>query len=229
MAQWKSVPFTPERSLVRTQLGPPQLLFSPARVSSRPVDRTSSNDGGAPASPGQSPEIFSAELQDAPDLSSLAALTFPLACPPDLSREDIASFIEANLTPSAFRAYLSNEDNIVLMARDGQGDPLAYVLALPGRGDDEDAAALITGARPLYLSKVYAAPRAQGTGLSSALVSSLIDEARSRGFDSMWLGTNVDNARARRFYDKTGFVDRGRRTFVVGGQICHDVVYELPL
>lgn len=29
MAQWKSVPFTPERSLVRSQLGP---LYTPNRI-----------------------------------------------------------------------------------------------------------------------------------------------------------------------------------------------------
>lgn len=193
------------------------------------MDSTFSHDGGSPASRGLLPAIAGAEISDASDLSSLAALTFPLACPAELSRADIAAFIEENLTPSAFRSYLSDPANIVLMARDATGDPLAYTLALPGRGDDPDAAALLLCSRPMYLSKIYAAPRAQGTGLSGALIAALVDATRSRGFDSLWLGTNVENARARRFYEKQGFLDRGRRTFTVGGQRCHDVVYELPL
>ncbi|ANI92542.1 GNAT family N-acetyltransferase [Dietzia timorensis] len=193
------------------------------------MDRTFSNDGGQRLSPNSAAPILAAEEFDASDLSSLASLTFPLACPPELTKADMAAFIEENLTPSAFRRYIAEPENVVLLARDAVGDPLAYTLGIPGRGDDDDAAALITAERPMYLSKVYAAPRAHGTGLSTALMDAHAVVARERGFDSLWLGTNVDNGRARRFYEKIGFVDRGRRTFLVGGQNCHDVVYELPL
>ena len=141
----------------------------------------------------------------------------------------MASFIEENLTPSAFRRYLTDPNNVVMLARDKAGDPLAYTLGIPGRGEDADAAALLAAESPMYLSKVYAAPRAHGTGLSTSLIDTHAVISRERGFDSLWLGTNVENGRARRFYEKVGFVDRGRRTFMVGGQTCHDVVYELHL
>ena len=160
-------------------------------------------------------------------------MTFPLACPPHLSKADIAAFIEEQLTPSAFRHYLTDPSSVVLLARDSAGDPLAYTLGIPDPGEpdpgEEAPAALLEAQTPMYLSKVYAAPRAQGTGLSTALLDAHAAIARTRGFDSLWLGTNVENARARRFYEKSGFADRGRRTFVVGGQTCHDVVYELSL
>ena len=199
------------------------------RVSSRGVDTTFSYDGGRGPSQGPAIPILVAEEPDASDLSSLAALTFPLACPPQLSKADIAAFIEENLTPSAFRRHLTDPDSVVLLARDTAGDPLAYTLGIPGRGEDATAAALLEATAPMYLSKVYAAPRAQGTGLSTALMDAHAAIAGERGFNSLWLGTNVENGRARRFYEKCGFADRGRRTFVVGGQTCHDVVYELPL
>ena len=192
------------------------------------MDTSFSYDGGRRIPQAQEIPILIAEESDASDLSSLAALTFPLACPPHLSKADIAAFIEEQLTPSAFRHYVTDPDNVVLIARDSAGDPLAYTLGIPGPGEDTPAA-LLKAETPMYLSKVYAAPRAQGTGLSTALLDAHAAIARTRGFDSLWLGTNVENARARRFYEKSGFADRGRRTFVVGGQTCHDVVYELSL
>jgi ribosomal protein S18 acetylase RimI-like enzyme len=52
---------------------------------------------------------------------------------------------------------------------------------------------------------------------------------RAAGTRSIWLATNVANARARRFYVKRGFEPRGNRTFDVGGVANTDVVYELAL
>lgn len=167
-----------------------------------------------------------ADPGDATDLAALAALTFPLACPAELTARQIAEFIESELKPSDFARYLAAPGNIVLLARDRAGDPVGYVLALPGRGVDPEASENVRGSRPVYLSKCYAAPRAQGSGLSAALMESLVDDAARRGHDSVWLGTNDGNARARRFYEKHGFELIGARTFVVGGVQCRDVVYE---
>lgn len=180
----------------------------------------------APAQPGPQWTIAPATAEDARDLAAIAALTFPLACPPELSTAQIADFIESELKPSDFARYLAAPANIVLLARDRVGDPVGYVLALPGRGVDPEASRNVRGSRPLYLSKCYAAPRAHGSGLSAALMQSLVDEAARRGHDSVWLGTNDGNARARRYYEKHGFALIGARSFVVGGKACRDVVYE---
>lgn len=174
-------------------------------------------------------QVERAELADADALSALAALTFPLACPPELSYADIASFIEAGLSPAAFRDYLSDGDNLVLVTRDDQGDLLSYVLAIPGVVMDPGSAEELLGQYPLGISKFYAAPRAQGTGLARAMLAEVVRLAQVAGFDSLWLGTNLANGRARRFYEREGFVERGRRFFTVGEHRCEDAVYELML
>ena len=43
---------------------------------------------------------------------------------------------------------------------------------------------------------------------------------------SIWLNTNQDNIRARRFYEKHGFVRVGVKTMPVGDHVCDDYVYE---
>lgn len=45
----------------------------------------------------------------------------------------------------------------------------------------------------------------------------------------MWLGTNEENARARRFYAKHGFEPVGTKRFRLGDRYEHDVVFERPL
>lgn len=175
------------------------------------------------------PAINPAVIDDAPDLAALAALTFPLACPPTLTHTDIAAFIEAELQPSHFRTYILTPGTQVLLARDSAADPVGYILAISGRGTDRQASAGVRGTHPLYLSKCYTAPRTHGTGLAQRLLSFLVDVSLACGHDSLWLGTNNDNMRARRFYEKSGFTIIGTRDFVVGGQTCRDVVYERML
>jgi hypothetical protein len=47
-----------------------------------------------------------AESVDAIELAHIAALTFPLACPPTATPENIASFVDVNLSPARFGEYL---------------------------------------------------------------------------------------------------------------------------
>ena len=47
----------------------------------------------------------------------MAALAFPLACPPATPAEDIASFIDTNLSATRFAEYLADPQRTVLVAR----------------------------------------------------------------------------------------------------------------
>ena len=85
-------------------------------------------------------------------------------------------------------------------------------------------------ARPCTgISKFYLDPALHGAGAAAALLRECVAHARSDGAASLWLATNVGNARARAFYVKNGFVERGHRVFTVGGVDNDDVVLELPL
>ena len=70
------------------------------------------------------------------------------------------------------------------------------------------------------LFAIYVAPDAWGTGLGSALIERGEEELRGRGFKSAMLNVLADNPRARRFYERQGWV-RGE-TFA-GSFLGHDV------
>ena len=69
----------------------------------------------------------------------------------------------------------------------------------------------------------------QGTGAAREMMAWVLDEARRRGGDDLYLSVFVDNPRARAFYAKYGFVEEGRYAFMVGTQADEDIVMRLSL
>ncbi len=68
-----------------------------------------------------------------------------------------------------------------------------------------------------------------GQGVSAPLVTATIDAARSTGAAGIWLGVNEQNARAVRFYQKSGFGVVGRKRFQLGTRLENDFVMERAL
>ena len=65
-----------------------------------------------------------AGADDAGRLAELAAVTFPLACPPGSSPEDIAAHLANTLSERNFRAYLADPAVTVLVIDDGPATTL---------------------------------------------------------------------------------------------------------
>ncbi|HET7667325.1 MAG TPA: GNAT family N-acetyltransferase, partial [Mycobacterium sp.] len=52
-------------------------------------------------------DVAAAVEADLPELADVAAHTFPLACPPSVTVENIAAFIDENLSEARFLDYLA--------------------------------------------------------------------------------------------------------------------------
>jgi ribosomal protein S18 acetylase RimI-like enzyme len=76
---------------------------------------------------------------------------------------------------------------------------------------------------------VYVDAGRQGAGLAATLMARTLATAGDEGAASVWLGVNQGNARAIRFYEKSGFRRAGARTYRVGFQLMHDHVMVAPL
>lgn len=72
-----------------------------------------------------------------------------------------------------------------------------------------------TWADPLELRRIYVDEAQHGKGTATALMQASVARAERDGHDWLWLGTNEQNQRAIRFYEKFGFTIVGRRTFFV--------------
>jgi len=62
-----------------------------------------------------------------------------------------------------------------------------------------------------YLAELYVVPDRRGRGLGRALMVEAMDQARSRGADSMDLGTSEGDVAARALYESLGFSNREGR------------------
>ena len=111
--------------------------------------------------------------------------------------------LTAARTLAAFheRTPLRVDDTTVALS--DAGDLLGFVMVV---GDE--------------VEQVFVGPTARGTGLAGVLLTEAEHLVAAGGHARAWLAVVAGNARARRFYDKHGWVDEGDLPYevVAGGQ-----------
>ena len=172
--------------------------------------------------------IRTATADDAGRLAELAAVTFPLACPPSSSREDIAAHLARTLSERHFREYLADPDVTVLVIDDG-GRLRGYSLLVDRPSADPDVVAALGILPSVELSKCYVHPEHHGLGAAAELMHASLQAAAASGAAGIWLGVNSQNTRAIRFYQKSGFGSVGTKSFRLGKTVEHDFVMERAL
>lgn len=168
-------------------------------------------------------DVTAATEADLVDLAGVAATTFPLACPPSVTPENIAAFIAEHLSEDRFREYLADPDRTVLVAREDDRI-VGYVMLIRGVPDDDDVQRAVPLRPAVEMSKLYVLPDSHGLGVSAALMNAALAEAAEQGAACVWLGVNQQNRRAQRFYTKHGFRVNGTKSFRLGTSIENDFV-----
>ncbi|MCQ4122304.1 GNAT family N-acetyltransferase [Rhodococcus tibetensis] len=173
-------------------------------------------------------EINSAGIWDSEAIADVAAATFPLACPPGATQDDIATFIDDVLSAERFSEYLTDPCRTVLKVTH-QGAIVGYAMLIDGEPADPEVARTVSLRPVTEISKLYVLPGNHGTGVASALMDAIVERALAADCAGLWLGVNQENLRAQRFYQKHGFETVGTKTFLVGSQLHHDFVMQRAL
>ena len=173
-------------------------------------------------------QVTTPAAAELPELADVAAKTFPLACPPSVSPENVVAFIEENLSEAQFADYLADPDRTVLVARE-DGRMVGYAMLIRGVPDDEDVQRAVTLRPAVEISKMYVLPDSHGAGISAALMTGAVKQSEEFHAKCVWLGVNQKNQRAQRFYAKHGFSINGSKTFRLGTDIENDYVMVRPL
>ncbi len=148
------------------------------------------------------PVIRTATLQDAPAIAAVV-------------REGLASYAE--WAPEGW--IPPTGDPVVWpVLRDGpRRGERCWVAAPAGGGAAVGVVTLGTTSRAIpsvapgdvILRQLFVARSHWGSGVASALLEQALDAAREDGYATIWLATAAGAARARRFYARAGFTDRG--------------------
>src|SRR4051812_22641625 len=130
--------------------------------------------------------------------------------------EDLESFL-GQFTPDVWRSELGDRDYAFqLLEADGQVS--GYVKLGP------PALPVEIGGRAMELRQFYLSKAQQGSGAATVLMDWAVAEAKRRDVRELYLTVFTENHRARRFYDRYGFVPVGHYDFMVGSQADHDVI-----
>jgi len=162
---------------------------------------------------------------DASTLASVAAATFPLACPPGTGAESMASFIREHLSEERMAEYLADPSRWLFLA-ESAGEAIGYTMLVLGEPRDVDVLSALTVRPTAEVSKCYVLADRHGSGVAAALLATTVDAAQTAGAVGAWLGVNQHNARANAFYERQGFRLVGTKHFMVGDEPQDDYVRE---
>lgn len=170
----------------------------------------------------------------------MSGIAFRTAAPEDataiaaLGRQSFTETFGHLYTPENLAAFLVNhsEENW----REELGDP-RFTVRLGEAGGEAVAYAKVgppslpfevTGPT-VELRQFYVLKPWQGRGIAAELMAWVLDEARRRGAEEIYLSVFTDNPRARRFYERYGFEAVGRYDFMVGTHADEDIIMRRKL
>lgn len=153
---------------------------------------------------------------DVPTLATLGRDSFVAKFGAMYRPEDLAAFLDSHHTPQVVAGQLGDPVYRVMLA-ERQGALAGYCKLVLECGWPEYA----RGRRAIELKQLYAAPRATGGGIGSALMDWALSEARALGANEIQLSVWSGNTDAQRFYHRYGFAKVADTHFWVGEQ-CDD-------
>lgn len=159
---------------------------------------------------------------DGPELAAMARRSFTDTFGTLYRQEDLAQFLDAAFGSAGLPADLTDPAYRVRVAT-YNGAIVGYCKIGPVTfpGDWPSTA--------IELHQLYILGDHHGAGLAPMLMDWALDQARACGAGEIILSVFVDNHRARRFYERYGFVEIGKYTFMVGDHQDDDRLMRLTL
>lgn len=169
------------------------------------------------------PQIRPATVADAEKLTELAARTFYDAFADMNTEENLKAYMSKAFTIDQLSFELSDPLAKFLLA-ETDGLIVGYAKLLTG-----EVPACVTGQHPIELVRLYVDKNYLGSGVGNDLMRASLDEARSLGHRSMYLGVWEHNHRAQSFYFRWNFRVVGSHIFQMGSDAQMDWLMEREL
>lgn len=167
------------------------------------------------------PVLRPATLADADTLVDIGRRSFAETFGHLYTPENLAAFLE-NHTRAGWEAELADPGYAVVIA-EADGQAVGYAKLAPPK------LPIPVREPAIELRQFYVLAGWQGSGLAARMMEWVIATARERHARDIHLSVFVDNARARRFYERYGFERVGTYAFMVGGHADEDDIMRLTL
>ncbi len=164
-----------------------------------------------------------ATLTDAHRLAVFAERAFIETFSAQNSPEDMAAYCAEAFGDAVEARHLADHARVCVLSEiDGAVVGYAYVVV-------GSTAIDVAGESPVEIQRFYVDQPWHGRGLAQQLMERCIAEAIARGGRTLWLGVWERNARAIRFYERSGFRAVGSQLFMLGSDAQHDLVMSRSL
>jgi diamine N-acetyltransferase len=139
------------------------------------------------------------------------------------SAEDMEIYLQNCMSEEVLLKELSNPDSFFYFA-EYNGQPVGYLKVNRGEAQIEKFKS-----NTIELERLYVVKEFLGKGVANQLLQIAIDFAKGENAEFLWLGVWEHNYRARRFYEKHGFVKFGEHNFIMGTDVQIDWMMKLDL
>ena len=160
------------------------------------------------------------KAEDAVLLAELGARTFSDTFAADNTPEDMAAYLASSFSAAQQTAELSDPRCSYQIA-EVNGVATGYALLREG-----NAPSSVAGDKAIELVRLYVSRESLGSGVGAALMQACIDEAKERGYETLWLGVWEHNQRAQAFYRKWNFIEVGTHFFQLGDDRQTDILMQ---
>ncbi len=159
-----------------------------------------------------------ASKKDIPKLRQLACDSFYVTYGPFNPGHVLDDYVADNFSHEQLSHELKDVKNHFYVA-EAKGQIVGYMKL----AEDNLPDCAVEG-KPLEISRIYADPELKGRGIGSSLIKIAEDEAKSMGYDALWLGVFQINEPAVSFYKKKGFSIAGVTIFMMGDDAQDDYI-----
>ena len=135
--------------------------------------------------------------------------------------EDLDAFL-STFTLDGWKSELK-DDRFAFRMAEAEGQVIGYVKLGP------PALPVETRGSPVELRQLYLLHQWHGVGAAKALMDWALEQAEARGGTELYLTVYTENERAKRLYERYGFVEVGPYHFMVGEQADEDIIMRLAL
>ncbi|MEO8137603.1 MAG: GNAT family N-acetyltransferase [Betaproteobacteria bacterium] len=156
--------------------------------------------------------IRRAEALDAETLAVLATQVWLDNYATEGIHPSIARYVLEALNPTRFEQMLADAATLILVAERGRHVTGMTIVAL------DRPTPLCDAPTQAEIDRLYVQEPFCNKGIGARLLDQVIAEMQTRGISAIWLQAWVGNARALRFYTKSGFIDAGAAYFELSGK-----------
>jgi len=149
-------------------------------------------------------DIRRVTVADVAVLSAMARETFYDTFTGTCTEEDMQSFLDKHYSEEQLSRELSDPDTLCFFA-EADGMPVAYLYFK----EDYSNFPVEKKWKALELKRIYVLNAFHGKGIAQKLMDFILDYAVEKKYEMVWLGVWEHNLRARKFYEKYGFVNSG--------------------